>query len=115
MTYGWEHIALPLDDFNASDLEHLSTGASAASGEPGFFDIDFELVEPANSYLALPRFRKGFLWVNETLLGRYWSRGPQKTLYAPKGMFMQGANRVSILELEESGETLEFKPSAELG
>ncbi|NEE58665.1 beta-galactosidase, partial [Streptomyces sp. SID8455] len=33
--------------------------------------------------LRLPGWTRGFVWVNGFCLGRYWSAGPQETLYVP--------------------------------
>ncbi|MEK8227012.1 hypothetical protein NKG05_14400 [Oerskovia sp. M15] len=35
-----------------------------------------ELDEPADTFLTLPGWTKGFVWVDDVLLGRYWERGP---------------------------------------
>ena len=42
------------------------------------------------------------MFVNGFNLGRYWSRGPQRTLYVPGPLIREGANELAILELHGS-------------
>ncbi|MFD3975026.1 beta-galactosidase family protein [Streptomyces cyaneofuscatus] len=54
--------------------------------------------------LRLPGWTRGFVWVNGFCLGRYWSVGPQETLYVPGPVLSEGVNEVWVLELEGAGE-----------
>ncbi|MGA5042647.1 glycoside hydrolase family 35 protein [Streptomyces arboris] len=54
--------------------------------------------------LRLPGWTRGFVWVNGFCLGRYWSAGPQETLYVPGPVLGEGVNEVWVLELEAAGE-----------
>ncbi|MFH8376084.1 beta-galactosidase family protein [Streptomyces cyaneofuscatus] len=54
--------------------------------------------------LRLPGWTRGFVWVNGSCLGRYWSAGPQETLYVPGPLLSEGVNEVWVLELEGAGE-----------
>ncbi|MYX13090.1 beta-galactosidase [Streptomyces sp. SID8374] len=54
--------------------------------------------------LRLPGWTRGFVWVNGFCLGRYWSAGPQETLYVPGPVLRKGVNEVWVLELEGAGE-----------
>lgn len=48
--------------------------------------------------------------------GRYWSRGPQKTLYLPGPLLRQGTNELAILELQGSTtRDVQFVPAPDLG
>ena len=51
---------------------------------------------------ALDGFRKGVAWVNGFCLGRYWSRGPQRTLAVPGPVLRAGRNEVVVFELHAS-------------
>ncbi|WP_369035130.1 glycoside hydrolase family 35 protein [Streptomyces adonidis] len=53
--------------------------------------------------LELPGWTRGFAWVNGFGLGRYWSVGPQRSLYVPGPVLREGANEVWVLELEGAG------------
>jgi beta-galactosidase len=52
--------------------------------------------------LELPGWTRGFVWVNGFNLGRYWSAGPQRSLYVPGPVLREGGNEVWVLELEET-------------
>lgn len=61
---------------------------------------DFTLEQPADLFLDTTGWGKGYAWVNGFFLGRYWRRGPQRTLYVPGPATRAGANSVVIVELE---------------
>jgi beta-galactosidase len=45
------------------------------------------------------------VWVNGHNLGRYWSIGPQQTLYVPFEWLKKGANEIVVLELLKPQQT----------
>ncbi|RXG52564.1 Beta-galactosidase [Armadillidium vulgare] len=64
----------------------------------GFLNID---EEPQNTFIRTDDFSKGYVWINDFLLGRYWPIvGPQLTLYVPHGILREGENHILIFELE---------------
>ena len=50
-----------------------------------------------DTFLDLRNFKKGFVRINGFNLGRYWSVGPQYTLYVP-GELLKEENTVEIFE-----------------
>ena len=50
-------------------------------------------------FLDTGSFGKGVVFVNGTNLGRYWSRGPQRTLVVPGPLVLDGPNEVIVFEL----------------
>lgn len=74
-----------------------ATGTISAAG-PVFLTATVDLDEPSDLFLDTTFWGKGLVWVNGFLLGRYWSRGPQHTLYVPGGQLRAGANRFTVLE-----------------
>ena len=94
--FGWEIFPLPL-----SDLINLkfSTLSRANDSEPTFYKTTFHVDDPADTFLALPGWTKGVAWLNGFNLGRYWERGPQKTLYVPAPLLKRGQNELIIFEL----------------
>ncbi|OJX75754.1 MAG: beta-galactosidase [Leifsonia sp. 71-9] len=141
LVHGWSARALPLDEWTQEEVAGLAgagaglgAGAGAGAGAgvregagagagagvgaaAGFSTARFALDdgEPADAFLALPGFGKGFVWVNGLLLGRYWEIGPQVTLYVPAPVLVAGVNTVTVLELEHAGERVEFRARPELG
>ncbi|XP_053149412.1 beta-galactosidase-1-like protein isoform X2 [Hemicordylus capensis] len=59
-----------------------------------------------DSYVKLPGWTKGQLWINHFNLGRYWSsHGPQQTLFVPGSLLSASApNNITILELQAAPE-----------
>jgi beta-galactosidase len=55
---------------------------------------------PTDRFLALDGFTKGVAWVNGFCLGRYWARGPQRTLYVPGPVLREGVNEIVVFELQ---------------
>lgn len=70
-----------------------------ASGPVGL-RAAFALDEPADLFLDTRGWGKGFAWINGFFLGRYWRRGPQRTLYVPGPVTRAGENQIVIVELE---------------
>lgn len=71
--------------------------------------------QPADGFIALPGWGKGFVWLNGTLLGRYWQTGPQVTLYAPTPLWVAGENELVVLEMEQLGKRIEIRDEPDLG
>ncbi|MGL3198846.1 MULTISPECIES: beta-galactosidase [Curtobacterium] len=98
----WTASPLALDPIAPAALAVLA-GASPEPGDvlagPVFASGSFELASVDDRYLCLDGFRKGVAWVNGFCLGRYWSRGPQKTLAVPGPVLREGRNEVVVFEL----------------
>nr|HMN59973.1 beta-galactosidase [Anaerolinea sp.] len=83
---------------------------------PAFFRGSFHVDRPADTYLALPGWTKGVAWVNGFNLGRYWKRGPQKTLYIPAPLLEAGANEIVLFELHGASKPeVDLRAEADLG
>jgi beta-galactosidase len=98
----WSASPLALDPIAPAALSALvdvvPTGGDVLAG-PVVAAGSFELATADDRYLSLDGFRKGVAWVNGFCLGRYWSRGPQKTLAVPGPVLRAGRNEVVVLEL----------------
>lgn len=64
----------------------------------------FELNEPADTYLDFSKWGKGCVWVNGHNLGRYWSIGPQQTIYLPAEWLKKGKNEIEVFEMLKPGQ-----------
>lgn len=115
LTFGWEHVALPLDELDQKELTELANPQLRDGTAAGFLSSNLEVAEPLDTYLAFPGSAKGFVWVNGFLLGRYWERGPQETLYLPAGLLHSGSNQLTVLELERAGSCIELLDAPRLG
>lgn len=54
---------------------------------------------PRDTFLDMANWNKGVCFINGHNLGRYWERGPQRTLYVPAPWLRTGDNELIILEL----------------
>jgi hypothetical protein len=70
---------------------------------------------PPDLFLSTAGLSKGVAWLNGFRLGRYWSRGPQRTLYVPGPVTREGANELVILELGAAAGELRFVTGPDLG
>lgn len=97
----WGVLPLDLTRFDAIAAA-LDSAAAPPRTLPGpmFARGEFHLDEPADLFLDTSHWGKGIAWINGFNLGRYWSRGPQRTLYVPRTSVHAGINVVTILELE---------------
>ncbi|TCK64361.1 beta-galactosidase family protein [Curtobacterium sp. PhB136] len=98
----WTASPLAFDPLPAAALDALRsvapTDGDVLAG-PVLALGSFHLAAPGDRYLSLDGFRKGVAWVNGFCLGRYWSRGPQRTLAVPGPVLRAGTNEVVVLEL----------------
>ncbi|XP_074213324.1 beta-galactosidase-1-like protein 3 [Camelus bactrianus] len=58
---------------------------------------------PRDTFLALPSWKYGFVFINGRNLGRYWNIGPQGTLYLPGAWLNPGNNEIILFEKRKSG------------
>ncbi|WP_328723917.1 beta-galactosidase [Streptomyces sp. NBC_00247] len=125
---GWESSPVALQEWSdaelsqalAADTEPPGVHAAGPSGSlaaeaTGFAVAELHVDTPAGTFLALPGSRRGFVWVNGFLLGRYRETGPQVTLYCPAPLLRSGSNTITVLELEKLGEEVDFRERPELG
>ena len=115
----WSVLPLQL-----SSIEPVRAALDAAAGDaaperlagPVFARAVFELEEPGALFLDTTGWGKGVAWINGFNLGRYWTRGPQQTLYVPRGVVRAGRNELIVLELESAAEPIAaFVPELRLG
>ena len=118
----WDVRPMPLEDITAVGEAlrnrpemHWPDGRPIALAGPAFGRAVFDLAEAADLYLSTAGWGKGIAWVNGFCLGRYWSRGPQRTLYVPGPATRPGGNELIILELHAASAAVAFRPGPDLG
>jgi len=90
---GWEIYSLPMKD--PATLRFLPEPCNG----PCFYQSRIDVAEPADTYFDTQTLHKGVLWVGCQALGRFWSIGPQFTLYAPGPWFRRGSNTITFFDL----------------
>lgn len=103
---GWTHRIVPQ---TAPDAGHVAESAD------GVAVARLEVPEPLDAWLAFPGGSKGMVWLNGFLLGRYWSVGPQETLYAPAPLWNRGVNEVVVLDVDGLGTSVEIREQPSFG
>ncbi|GAA1726576.1 beta-galactosidase [Isoptericola hypogeus] len=113
--HGWEVATMPLPGL-PTDLGGWQPVGEAGPGRPTLYRGSFDVARPADGFLALDDWRKGYVWVNGFCLGRYWSVGPQRTLYLPGPVVVEGRNEIVVLELDGCDRpVVAFEERADLG
>ncbi|KAF4409389.1 MULTISPECIES: beta-galactosidase family protein [Streptomyces] len=114
MLHGWTARAVELGH---GTPDRLTWGTAGEGPGPVFHRGFLDVEEPADGYLALPGWSKGYVWVNGFCLGRYWEeRGPQRTLYLPWPLLREGRNDIVVLELDGCARpVVQLRDSPDLG
>ncbi len=96
---GWKIFPLPLDPGYMGSLKWCSI-EHAPHDQPVFYRGAFTLEGIGDTFLDTREFTKGFVWVNGHNLGRFWSVGPQQTLYLPGPWLKEGKNSIVVLAMK---------------
>jgi beta-galactosidase len=94
ITGNWDMYKLPMDV--APDLSAAKN--SAVAGKPAVYQGSFSLTKTGDTFLDMRDWGKGIVFVNGINIGRYWSVGPQQTLYLPGCWLKVGKNDIVIFE-----------------
>ena len=83
-----------------NNLENLRYNKKVTPGscDPVFLKGTFK-AKDGDCFVNMEGFTKGYVFVNGFNLGRYWSIGPQKSLYLP-GSLLKEENEIVIFETE---------------
>ncbi|XP_034353762.1 beta-galactosidase-1-like protein [Arvicanthis niloticus] len=84
-------------------LQLMKRAQPQAPSVPAFYSAKFPVLGLlGDTFLYLPGWTKGQVWINGFNLGRYWTmRGPQQTLYVPRLLLSsRSINKITLLELE---------------
>lgn len=111
MHTGWRQYPLPLDN-----LERLDFTKGFAEGMPAFYRLEVTVDEPCDTFLELPGWGKGCVFINGFHLGRFWEIGPQKRLYVPAPLLKEGTNEVIVFETDgKCGKEIVFWDQPDIG
>ena len=99
---GWKMYGLPFNNLNGIKYQPVAYKGTAPVIKKG----SFTLSKVADTYLDMRKWGKGLVWVNGHNLGKYWSIGPQQTIYLPAEWLKKGQNEVVVLELLKPEQSL---------
>lgn len=92
---GWEIFNLPLDGSSLSGIKF----EKGSTEMPAFYRAGFDIPHAGDTFLDFSTWGKGVAWINGHNLGRFWSIGPQQTLYCPGPWLKPGRNELIVFEL----------------
>jgi len=95
---GWQIYPLPMQ--NVASLSYNSAPCTGAC----FYQAQFHVHEPADTFLDMRALGKGEVFVNGQALGRFWNIGPQGTLYLPAPWLKKGENEIVVFDLDGRAE-----------
>jgi beta-galactosidase len=97
---GWDVLPIELETPPTPSTD--PTGDVDCPGEPLAGPVlvraGFRLDHATDLHLDTGGWGKGMAWLNGFHLGRYWRRGPQRTLYIPGPVVHAGANELVVFE-----------------
>jgi beta-galactosidase len=105
---GWEVFPLPMTDLPSFKPEKtiLLTGTNSSSADqqtplstPTFYRGRFPLKKTGDTFLDVRSLGKGALWINGHAIGRFWSIGPQQTLFVPGPWLREGDNEIIVFDI----------------
>ena len=106
----WKIYSLPMNKLK--DL-HFSSGTCEG---PCFYRTSMNVTEAADTFIDTHSVQKGEAWINGIPLGRFWSIGPQFTLFTPGPWLHAGQNEVVLFDLMGgSGESVKCVAKADYG
>ncbi|XP_041664950.1 beta-galactosidase-1-like protein 2 [Cheilinus undulatus] len=83
---------------------------------PGFFLARLHVDgHPKDTFIRLPGWGKGVVFVNGKNLGRHWFIGPQHFLYLPGPWLKSGENQIVVFEEQKAEDTIMFAENPEHG
>ena len=99
----WNNVMIP--DTYENAVRALSYDQTAHSNpndldaRRGYYRGYFNLKKVGDTFLNFETWGKGQVYVNGHALGRFWSIGPQQTLYMPGCWLKKGRNEIVVLDI----------------
>ena len=95
--FGWDSRCLKME--NTDKLVYSPIEGEIKEDLPVFYKFILDTEEPADTFIEMKNFTKGFVLVNGFNIGRYFNlAGPQKTLYIPAPLLKNGKNEIVVFE-----------------
>lgn len=71
----------------------------------GYYRGFFNLKKTGDTFINMETWGKGLVYVNGHAIGRFWSIGPQQTLYVPGCWLKKGRNEIVVLDVAGPSKT----------
>lgn len=107
----WTARIIPL-----MNTEGIKFGDTLPTKTSAFYRATFEVDEPADTFFNPTGLSKGIVFINGYNIGRYWTVGPQLTLYVPAPLLVKGTNELIVFEIDplESVPSISFDDTPQL-
>ncbi|KAA0714712.1 Beta-galactosidase-1-like protein 2 [Triplophysa tibetana] len=106
-------LLISLLQIQLESLKWVSVGNKPSY--PAFFRGRLVVDEPTDTFVKLPNWSKGVVFVNGRNLGRHWSVGPQKALYLPGPWLRSGDNQIVVFEEFKADESIHLSENPGYG
>lgn len=94
---GWRVVRMPLKSVPSAAKK---TGHVRGRECGALYRAELKLEgTPEDTFFDMTGWKKGYVWVNGHLLGRYWHIGPQERLYCPGEFLRSGSNTIEVLDM----------------
>ena len=101
----WEMYQLPMSEMPDMDklpkkdvYTNSPDKTNKLSERPVLYEGVFNLSETGDTFLDMADWGKGIVFINGKNIGRYWTLGPQQTLFIPGVWLKEGENKIVIFE-----------------
>lgn len=94
--FDWEVYTLPFDN-----IENATFDNNVDLNKPAILKGQFDAEPNKDCFVDMKGFTKGFVVVNGFNLGKYWKRGPQRSLYLPGPLLKEKDNEIIVVEQEK--------------
>lgn len=96
----WTCLSLPDSPEQAkAAFSQVARTSLRLTTRAGYYRAAFNLKKVGDTFLNMESFGKGQVYVNGHALGRFWSIGPQQTLFLPGCWLRKGKNEVIVLDV----------------
>lgn len=92
--FGWDIYTLPMDNLDMTDYSK-----EVKVGMPAILKGKFVADSDKDCFVDMQGFSKGFVCINGYNIGRYWEKGPQRSLYIPAPL-LKKENEIVVFEQE---------------
>ncbi|MBQ3547954.1 MAG: hypothetical protein IJA44_05735 [Clostridia bacterium] len=99
--FNWKQWSLPLDDITG--LQY-STFNCVKPNMPTFLKGKFDAKAGVDTFMLTDGFSHGNVWINGFNIGRFWDKGPSRTLYVPGGLLKEKDNVIEIFDVKYDGQ-----------
>ncbi len=96
---GWQIYNLPMTDPGTLPFSNARAANTDTPSAPTFYRGHFSLEKTGDTFLDMRSMKKGVVWINGHILGRFWDIGPLNSLYVPGPWLKTGGNTVVVFDL----------------